>query len=220
MDIRSFLIDRLLLPSAFSNQWKKKQHDFITPQAYGRNTFSDRELRIIRVKRDEHANDTAMFRWLASRRFDPGKPNEVIASHCTNLTKLSGKPVIGQWEVMFALWRKNSEWYEIHSESLFAIWPSQEGSQKTKGLLEEVKNTAKDIGLSHPLLVAHPEHVQRCYFIARKTFGVSPAVFVYPEEENAWFDEDSVQWWTRSRRKWLFYELCLARPHHLLHGWM
>ena len=123
---------------------------------------------------------------------------------------------------MFALWERNPEWYATHTESLKVIWPPSEGYLATRGLFLEAKRIADAHGWCIPLLVAHPEHIQRCFHIARKIFGNNSctttdyASFGWID----WFDPKSVQWWTRGPWRWFFYEIFIARPHHLLHGWM
>ncbi len=83
----------------------------------------------------------------------------------------------------------------------------------------KAKKVAKTCGLHAPLLVAHPEHIQRCFFIARKIFGKSTTVWFDANAPTGWFDSKSVQPWTRGPNVWLIYEM-LARIHHRLHGWM
>jgi hydroxymethylpyrimidine/phosphomethylpyrimidine kinase len=55
--------------------------------------------------------------------------------------------------------------------------------------------------------------------LASKVFG-KPVVHTNDSEATpAWFDQRSVQYWTRGPKVWLLYEM-LARLHHRLHGWM
>ncbi len=72
---------------------------------------------------------------------------------------------------------------------------------------------------ANSIVVAHPEHIQRCFFLTREIFQTIPAVSTGIASKS-WFDEGSVQRWTRNKWYWLFYELFLARPHHRLKGWM
>lgn len=228
MSLRHMLFGRMFLPDPSAMDLAAKDStvqgaDFICPQSFGRNMYSDKNVgSIIDTARENSGSDIATFKWLRSMGFNPGRPNEILAIRCTRFTK-EGFPVrsvIGQWEVLYAMWLFEPDWYQKHQNMLVPIWPPSVGYLGTRGMMLAVKDIAEAHGLCTPLLVAHPEHIQRCFFIARKIFSKSIAIdsgntYTGPE----WFDENSVQSWTRSPNHWLFYEL-LTRIHHRLYGWM
>lgn len=222
MSLRRFLLNHFLLPEEFTRWITESPHraDFICPQAFGRNTYSDHGVGAIINTARETRSDIEMFEQLRHWGFDPGRPNYLIAEEVLDVIyQVNWMPVIGQWEVMYALWKLDSYWYQTNINSLDVIWPPTEGYLGTHGLFLEVKEIADKFGLKTPLLVAHPEHIERCYFLARKVFDDNPAVLT-GEVSDEWYDQKSVQRWTRNKWYWLVYELCLARPHHRLFGLM
>lgn len=222
MSLRKCLLNHFLLPESFDRSKRAGlyQTDFICPQAFGRNTFSDRGVgAIVNTARERFVDDITTFEWLRSQNFHPGQPNMLIADLCENLANALGSPIIGQWEVMYDLYCNMPAWYIRRKDHLIAIWPPTEGYLTTRELFLAVKDAAGKHGWRTPILVAHPEHIQRCYFLARKVFDGNPATMTDPVSDK-WFDPKSVQRWTRGKWLWLFYELFLARPHHRLHGWM
>ncbi|NTW15432.1 MAG: hypothetical protein HGA38_03605 [Candidatus Moranbacteria bacterium] len=223
MPFKEYLLDRSLLPEPYSTAQKAETYDCVIPQAYGRNTFENRVLPMIRKRRDDFGSDIAMFRWLHDQGFDSGEPNRFISESCYQAVELLGRhvPVIGQWEVMFALWKAYPQWYESNTNTLVAIWPAECGRQNTYELLLEAMEVCKTRNVSVPLIPAAPQHTPRTFFLAKKIFGTSPAVVKrYPDEDpNHWYDPKSVQWQTRSERLWLLYE-SLSRIHHHLFGWL
>ena len=222
MSLRKNLLDTFLLPETFDQKVRNSSHraDFICPQAFGRNDYSDRGVgSIIGTARDRFGDDITIFEWLRSQRFNPGRPNALLADSCRDLAETSGSRIIGQWEVMYDLYCAWPVWYTEHHQDLVAVWPPAEGYLATRELFLETKHIADGRGWKTPLLVAQPEHIQRCYFLARKIFDENPATSTDTISDE-WFDPKSVQRWTRGKWHWLFYELCLARPHHLLKGWM
>lgn len=233
--LRSEIFNRCFLPGHFLSTPSvlTQQTDFITPQAFGRKTFSDEEVgeRVGRLYR-LHDEDIPTFKWLEEfAKFDPGHPNLLFAERCIELaTECSGtcalegtsdtiRPVIGQWEVLYAMYKLSPRWYEIHKNALVAIWPPQKGYLDTQSMLLHVQKIAMERGLTKPLLIAHPEHIQRCFFLAQKIFGKSVGRDGTSEISDEWFDPQSVQKWTRGPKRWFLYEM-LARLHHRYHGWM
>lgn len=231
--LRLSIINHLFLPEPI---WRRPhaygyEADYITPQAFGRNTFSDRGVgAIVCTALDHFIDDITTFEWLKSQKFDPGCPNMMLGLRCIELAEFklgnvskpdaSIRPVIGQWEVLYAMYLHNPEWYEQHRDALVVIWPPPEDYLGTRGMLLEVREIAEKRSLTKPLLAAHPEHIQRCFFIARKIFPRSPIAIDYMMDANEkWFDPHSVQRWTRGPNVWLFYEM-LTRIHHRLNGWM
>jgi len=228
MSIRSSLVDRLLLPEPFQSSWRgySSEGDFICPQAFGRNTYSDRKVGMIvgSIIESLHNSQIDTFRALFSRGFDPGTPNKALALRCLELAKASPmtgpRPVIGQWEVLYAMWEIDQKWYEDHEKMLCSIWPPIQGYLGTRGMLLIVRDIADTHSLKMPVLVAHAEHIQRCFFIARKVFGYPVATdHSLIRDDTRCFDQRSVQKWTRNEGAWLRYEM-MARVHHRLHGWI
>lgn len=219
MSLRKKLLDTFLLPEPFG-LWKAadtQAADFICPQAFGRNTYSDKAVGRVAIMRKCLENDIETFELLKTEKFDAGSPNTRLAHLCHNLA--FDKPIIGQWEVMHELYCSFPEWYKMHQKDLFTIWPPDEGYLATRGLLLKAHAIATEYRWKIPIVVAHPEHIQRCFFLAREIFQTIPAVST-GTASSRWFDEGSTQKWTRNERDWLLYELLLARPHHLLKGWM
>lgn len=231
MSFRQNSLNIFLLPQPFDRQWMPEaphRADYICPQAFGRNDYPDKEVgKIVRAKRDELGSDLATFEWLKSQKFNPGFPNVLLADMCFDLANSLEKPIIGQWEVLYEIYHRWPKWYQDRKDQLFAIWPPTEGYLATQGLFLEARWIADEKlpdpdcegwWLPTPLLVAHPEHIQRCFFLGEKAFGTTPAIATGISSDE-WFDPKSVQWWTRGKWRWLFYELCLVRPHHWLKGW-
>lgn len=222
MPLHQYLLTTFLLPEPFNSWLPEDSHraDFICPTAFGRNTYSDKEVgKIVRTKRNELGDDIATFEWLKSQGFDSGYPNALIADMCFDLSDTLDKPIIGQWEVMCEIYLHHSGWYENRKDQLIAIWPPKKGRLGTRELLLKAKRIADGRRRKTPVLVAHPEHLPRCYFLGRNIFDTNPATSIDARQQD-WFDPKSVQWWTRGAWRWSFYELFLARPHHLFHSWM
>ncbi|HLC95584.1 MAG TPA: hypothetical protein VJH89_03805 [Patescibacteria group bacterium] len=214
----------MFLPTTF--QWetintKKNDADFICPQAFGRNTHKDKNIgEIVGHTQSHFKDDIKTFKWLQNDWFDPGHPNTLLGSRALVLAKEYQKPIIGQWEVMYCMYHIDPAWYIEHQEHLIVIWPIPDD----EGLSSfDVFVRAHNIGikkrLRKPLLVAHPEHIQRCFFIAQHLFGF---VVVDDEYKNItdntpWFDKKSVQPWTRGPKRWLYYEI-LARMFYRFFG--
>lgn len=227
MSIRDAMINSLFLPESFYRRKAgfayRDQAGFISPQAFGRNTYSDEEVgSVIHAMLESIKDPIRRFEWLKERGFEPGTPNRILALRCIRLAKDAPirsivRPIIGQWEVLYAIWSYEPDWYTKHQNILIPIWPPAVGYLGTRGMLLIVKEIADRRGLKTPLITAHPEHIQRCFFIARKIFGVAATDVRNPSAE--WFDPESIQKWTTGPGRWLAYEM-LARIHHRLHGWM
>ncbi len=243
MSIRTMLINFFFLPEPFYSNWHHhlETGDFLCPQAFGRNTYEDEEIGVIIRKIYDHfeGNPIAIFEELRTRGFDPGQPNRILARRCIELASISVPvrtafdqdveiqssprvflPVIGQWEVLYAMWHEKPAWYARNQGLLTPIWPPLKDYLGTRGMLLIVKDLAAEHLLRMPILIAHPEHIQRCFFIARKIFGYSVAIdrdMIRYDIRS--FDQGSVQKWTRSSWSWLRYEM-MARLHHRLKGWI
>jgi hypothetical protein len=191
MSLRTYLIDRAFLPRPFSSE-KPLTHnacDFLLVEGFGRNTFANRKLpKLVRLVRDRSRSDQEAFEVLSMKGFDPGKPNRLLAKMCVEQMDTLHLPAIIQWEVAYALWENEhgSRWYRQHVGALTTVWPPEKGYPGTKGLYRQAKETASSQQRHVPLLIAHPEHVQRCYFLAKNLFVLvstaqgnpSPAWFV------------------------------------------
>ena len=210
-------------------QGKISDADFVCPQAFGRNTWTDKEITEAMAKlfseigsRDQ---DKAMEK-LAKINFDPGLVNIFLARKCYALAKelqRSGKEpwIIGQWEVIFALIATEREWYKQNRDFVIAIWPPLSGEYLgTRGLLFEAKEIARSFGLKHPIIVGQAEHLARCVELAKRVFGgnyvVVPKVDDVMKEYS--FDPFFKQSQATGKFRWRFYEI-LVRFHHMLHGW-
>ncbi len=227
MSIRDSMIASWFLPESFyrigDGRTYPNQAEFICPQAFGRNTYSDKNVCTVRRERNAISNDIATFEWLKIRHFDPGQPNQILAQRCIRLAKYNApkhlviRPIIGQWEVLYAMWLIEPNWYAEHQEILFPIWPPIAGKWTTRAMMLTAFSIAEAHCLRIPLIVAHPEHIQRCFFIARKIFGVAATDIHDPSKE--WYDRSSLQWQTRGPNLWLVYEM-LARIRHRFYGWI
>lgn len=237
MTVREYVMDSLFLPDSYGARRRSTEFDYITPQAFGRGSYPEYgcwlrlqrwiqsarggaispDVGFVRLIRDRAKSDVEAFEELSAKFFDPGIVNCELAEICARpfLRKEALPPIIGDWEVMYALWRLYPDWYARYSDFFTVIWPPQEGYFATHGMLLEVKRIADEKGLSEPRIVAHPEHIQRVYFLARKIFGKTISTKTLRQ---SLFDPKSVQWWTRGRWRWLAYEM-LARLHHRIHGW-
>jgi hypothetical protein len=239
MSLRDAMIASWFLPENFYRRTAghayPDQAEFICPQAFGRNTYSDERVgSIIGAMLESIKDPIRRFEWLKERGFNPGQPNRILAQRCVKLAKFI-RPffdetgtvkghnithlVIGQWEVLYAMWLIEPHWYADHQEILIPIWPPITGSWTTHAMMLTAFDIAEAHGLRVPLIVAHPEHIQRCFFIARKIFGIAATDHIDGMVLEEWFDRHSVQKQTTSPGRWLAYEM-LARVHHRLHGWI
>lgn len=240
MSNRDSMINSWFLPEPFYRREAgfayPDQAEFICPQAFGRNTYTDERVgSVIGAMLESIKNPIGRFQWLKERGFDPGTPNRILAQRCIALAKFirpffdkSGTvrghaivhPVIGQWEVLYTMWLIEPSWYAEHLDILIPIWPPV-GKKKwsTRDMMLTAFEITEAHGLRIPLIVAHPEHIQRCFFITRKIFGVAATDSIEGRTPEEWFDRRSLQKQTTSPGRWLAYEM-LARVHHRLHGWM
>lgn len=240
MNIRNYLLNAVFLPGRFEEVSRARNFDVIIPQGFGRNMypdesrllwFRDRFWRIagkgkekgkstsvftVGVLRDCVGSDMDAFERLKSLDFNPGRPNEILAEICVNSVQKKRVHIVGQWEVMYAIWERFPLWYSLNSDRFIVIWPPRNGYLSTRGMLLEVKRIADERELENPCVVAHPEHMPRVYFLARKIFG-KPVAMMTEVMSDEWFDPKSVQWWTRGKWVWLVYEM-LVRAHHRYRG--
>ena len=214
-------------------QGKIADADFVCPQAFGRNTWTDKEIsgamaKLFRGIDSSKEQDQAMDR-LAKINFDPGIVNISLAKGCYHLArrlKENGKNpwIIGQWEVIFALATADEEmasWYKENREFIVAIWPPLSGEYlNTRGMLFIAKEIARKHRLRYPIVVAHREHLARCVLLAEMIFGKANVALLptlLPECQ-PFFDPNSVHPQTTAKWTWRWYEF-RARWHHFLKGW-
>ncbi|EKE25233.1 MAG: hypothetical protein ACD_5C00243G0001, partial [uncultured bacterium] len=141
-----------------------RESDFICPQAFGRNTWTDEEMPAamkylrIEIENDLTGHQDEAFAYLQSTNFDPGSVNVSLAKECIaiaeKLMARNKKPwIIGQWEVIFALatLKETMEWYQKYKSFTISIWPPSSGDYlQTRGLLMEARALAVMRGLKKP----------------------------------------------------------------------
>lgn len=237
MSLRDAMVTSWFLPESFyqADRAYPDQADFICPQAFGRNTYSDEKVGKAVSIGDHNVSVITRFGDLKARGFDPGGPNRLLARRSIQLAKglnssiwktyhhipVETMPIIGQWEVLYAMWLYEPDWYAKHQDVLIPIWPPITGKWTTHAMMLTAKEIARAHELKTPLLVAHPEHIERCFFITSKIFSAAATDRGAQDGTTLekWFDQHSVQKQTRSPGRWLRYEM-LARIHHRFHGWM
>ncbi|HXV26409.1 MAG TPA: hypothetical protein VD862_00035 [Candidatus Paceibacterota bacterium] len=204
---------------------KREDADCVYAQAFGRNSLSDDELgaTLYRLRTEVDMDDWQAFTLLAYRGFDPGKSNRAIARYCKRAVRERRIALIGQWEVMYAIWDEDPAWYYDHRELLDIVWPPREGYFATRHVKLLSRECMHKRGCSRPLEVAHPAMVTRAVSVIW-ALGVTPIVepvkpFRFHRHELWVWDGDSVQGWTRRFRSWVIRELA-GRAHHLLVGWL
>lgn len=241
--VREWLFDRFFLPGSFLKETGRKRRGsrsdagFVIVLAFGRNDYPDGSFfeRLSKEYWDSSSSETTTIRnvaeWyveygtiatfclLSEAGFDPGIPNRTLADFCFQEFENNRMPFMLQWEVAYALWNEYSDWYEENLRHLMANWPKREEYLSTRDILLEVRDMTRKKGWHNPLIIAHPEHIQRAYFLAKRIYSDETvrATDLSPSPE--WFDRRSVQWWTRGPMQWLAYEM-LARIHHRLKGWL
>lgn len=187
--------------------------DVVLVQAFGRNQYPDSELDHIT---DLHVaygkQDAVTIAKLREQGFDPGQPNRDLALACQQLVDTYGIAAIVQWEVTVAF---DPAWYAAHRNRIVSLWPTAEYFS-TRLVQEHSLRVMQEHGWTKPIELAHSWQIVRAFLIVRKLFGHEPMV---SSETIRCFDSKSVQWWTRSKVKWLAYE-CLARVHHVLYRWV
>lgn len=194
-------------------------------QSFGRNSIPDSDLGEVlwNIRTNAAMNDLATFVELDTQGFDPGKPNLMLAGQAMELAEEHGIPIITQWEVAYAIYEIDLSWYLDHSSQIYTIWPDRDSSYFTT---REVKRLSvekmRELGLSHPLEIAHPAMKARAFLIIEK-LGVVPitqSVSWRCWDDLLWqWDENSVQPWTRDFFHWKIREV-QVRVHHVLHRYV
>jgi hypothetical protein len=186
----------------------------ICPQAFGRNTWTDEEvsqkLQALFQKglsAEQKLNDLARFKRLDSVDFDPGKVNHQLAETCYRLSYEEGNTlpqfIIGQWEVLYAVYKIDPKWYELFWSFHQAIWPPEDGSYlTTRGLLKSISK--KIPSYKGVIVVGQAVHLARCARLADKIFGKER--IIVPRPPIPLYDPQSVQSWTQNQESFLGWE--------------
>lgn len=138
----------------------------------------------------------------------PGTSNEVLADCIKAYQARYNLPIVLQWELAYffgnqidpdqVIWKhripgKYLDTYEVLYQS------------------REICNS-KLKGARKAIIVAHPDHMYRVVMVSRK-LGFEPLL---PLIVDVPYDPHSVQWWTRYRSLFLFYEMFIARPGSII----
>lgn len=135
--------------------------------------------------------------------YKPGKSNEAMASVIAGLYKDGLQlPVFSQWEIAEAL-----KEYEI-------VIPINQVARPggkylgTSGVVEQMLDNGLN-ELTPVILVAQPYHMFRCKEITKKISekrGTALETLI-ANTSSVPFDPESEQWWTRSLKDWVRYEI-------------
>ncbi|MGA1870218.1 MAG: hypothetical protein ACMUJM_16900 [bacterium] len=132
--------------------------------------------------------------------YKPGKTNEALATTIVPFAQ-KGLEIFAQWEVAEAL--------KPHGITIPHAQVACPGKEYlgTRGIIEQFLHN----GLSQfgsVLLVAHRHHMYRCREITKTVFQKrnQPISIVIPDTPDM-YDPDSIQWWTRSLKDWVTYEV-------------
>jgi hypothetical protein len=189
-------------------------NDVVLAQAFGRNTFTDKELPQVRQMYEAAGcDDLVMWQALSQAGFDPGWSNRALGN-AVAVRVMDGVPAmeaVVQWEVAYALWQRDPEAYQRFKHHVHTLWP-QRGFYPTVDVKADSVGLMDRLGLYNPQELAHPDMMVRAMGILAK-LGVEadPAVVQVP------FDPDSTQRQARNASAWKRREI-LTRVHHLLLG--
>ena len=187
--------------------------DCIFVQAFGRVSYPDTALpEIMRwLRKEADDTDLHMFELLDKYCCLTGASNQALAVTCYWLIHENPNlHLMMQWEVALELWRIDHEWYVYRLQQLHTIWPPGDGYFDTTAVKRVSIGLMRYHGLSRPLELAKSAMLVRAWLIIRR-LGVEPRLVI----ANIPFDENSIQPWTRNRRRWIAREL-LGRVHHVL----
>ena len=189
--------------------------DAVYVQAFGRDSLRDPDLPRVRQLRDGTSSDVDAFLKLRDDRFEPGPSNQALAENTKRLVDDDSVEVALQWEVAYALWQRNPEWYGEYQAALHVLWPRPDlSSYRTYHVKEDSIRISDDRQLIGAYELAHPAMYARAVPIIRKLGQKAVAVQPMPEIP---FDPHSTQIQVRSRAQWIPREF-LTRWHHLLTG--
>ena len=188
--------------------------------SFGRNSFSEREVKIMIYGARENARGTGdAFRILKEiLAFESGNPNSSIASECAEIIKEHGiKNVILSWEIAFSLWENDRKlFYQVNPS---VIWPDDSKARmSTREISLKVAEIIREKKGKEIVLVAHKRLSARAALLLKRALQKEADIAI-PEIKTGDFDERSAKWQTQGAFKWLTREI-LTRIHHLLLGWV
>ena len=193
--------------------------DCIVVQAINRNMIPDAELyKVARLYRSLHDGVPALQQLRRVFGFRANIPNCDLARACQKLlTRFPKLIAFCQWEVAEAIDAMDKEFYTTNKNRVIGLWPQDEGSTRfsTYDNALQVKTLMGERGLKKPILLAHEDHMIRCWFLYRKLLKVDPIIPVYKVSS---YDSQGVQPYARDRKTFRQYERFLARPHHIITG--
>ncbi len=185
--------------------------DCIAAAAFGRNFFSDEELnaRINVFTRNNTLPDTEVFRYMAEQGFDPDEGNSKLARAVKYValltTALRGVPMFLQWEVSYALYLFEREfWDQAYKRNrIVSLYPkTDDDAYRTYHVVRDVRYQMHIRQLSQPLVIALPPMLPRAIATFWK-YGVNTVVAPdsfygteYSQASN--WDPQSLQSHTRS----------------------
>ncbi|MBI3952790.1 MAG: hypothetical protein HY336_02440 [Candidatus Doudnabacteria bacterium] len=203
--------------------------DCVCAQSFGRRNFEDSELPWIHRLRRSLGDDKKTLEWLESYGFDPGPANLELARITINLACSLGSngdilPIFTQWEIAFALYSIDRDWFEYNLENIVVLWPPLTLPYWTHNLLKDFRKSARKKGLRKPLLLASDLMLARVIPIAWR-LGIN---LIIPSKrlglgKKQSLDRLSIQphtqrliWWN-PWRCWIFRE-SFGRCYHIRRG--
>jgi len=190
--------------------------DCLFVQAFGRNIWTDDEFfdELMKVRVSALMDDLLTFRILRDEvGFDPGAPNFALASFVMWLVEyiFPQAAMMLQWEVAFAVWAIDPDWYSAHIDQIDVIFPRQRGFFTTAHVKMISVEFMRKRRLKLPLEIAHPAMTVRALLHIWYTgvFAVTlPVARRRSRSHPLWvWDSKSVQPQTRSPKAWLLYEV-------------
>ena len=176
--------------------------DVIIVQAFGRNTYNDKELDIVVKIIEKAESELEAIDELIRRKFDPGRPNFELAEQAKEIADTYNLPIITQWEIGVALRMLYPSWLETHQ--VLCVWPGREKYLETWIVKEKTYKIMQQYGWQIPIELAHTRQISRSYLIVKLITNVNPIVI--PSKAKS-FDRKSKQWWIRSWYLWLLREI-------------
>ena len=187
------------------------QNDSILVQAFGRNTFKDKELPLVVNLHNTH-DDITVFEHLAELGFDPGESNRALASEVDKVMDRGNLvEALDQWESSFASWKKDPARFKRLRDYIHVLWPKTNFYPTTDVKKDSIEIMDK-LGLYNPLELAHQDMLIRSLGILAK-LGIEPDLII-PQIP---YDSNSAQSQTRDEFHWQLREFP-ARMEHLLKG--
>lgn len=176
--------------------------------SFGRNTFPDkhlgRDLKACFRRYGLRRSIISIPRFFALKKsgFDPGKANRAIAWRVRQYAE-EMRVVLGQWEVMFALWEKDPMWYDERDEHFFVIWPDE--NQARLDTDQALRNMFRDRPKHENfLLIAHQELWPCCIQTAEQM--LEPDSVHIAQIGKIPYEPRSIQKWARTPQSFAAYE--------------